>query len=341
MSAQITHSPLLGLRTYLSDPNLNFIDIASLLDRETELKEFAQIVENRDFSDVCSHVANTMGHLMPFKAIVNVLANENGGTVFRDDYEYYIAHYRDAAAYYPFDPFSNIPVQVTSGENIYCREVLKFCLPAEVYLAHCETLNMVTMANPLVAAIIADYLTFALNVEQRWVTHHTTPKEHPMQQYFSLASLISQHLPHLGINYELIRADIEDTKTAFMNDVIRSHKSCKPEMMSLDLYAQSINGIPDSYLEQVWEARGKQYESVAFQDLWDHPEVQDFLETSEVELSRTIGRLSRIEQVVAELATSQKATRSYDVYQCHAIGSRVVIKNLGDYRVLNWELSNG
>lgn len=341
MSAQITHSLPLGLRTYLSDLNLNFIDIASLLDRETELKEFAQIVENRDFGDVCSHVADTMGHLMPFKAIVNVLANDVGGTVFRDDYEYYVAHHRDAINYYPIDPFGPTPIQITVGDNIYCREVAKFCLPGEVYFAHCETLNMVTMANPLVAAIVADYLTFSLNVEQRWVTHHMTPKEHPMQQYFSLASIVTKHLPHLIGVYEMIRMDIEDTKTAFMNDVIRSHQTCKPESLSLDLYAQSIQGIPDSYLEQVWEARGKQYESIAYQDLWDNPDVQDFLETSEVALSRAIGRLSRIEQIVAELGTSQKATRSYDVYQCHAIGSRVVIKNLGDYRVLNWELSNG
>lgn len=342
MSAQITHSQPLGPRTYLLDPNLSFIDIASLLDRESDLKEFTQIVESRDYSDVCTHLASTIGHLMPFQAAVNTLNSENGGIVFRDDYEYYLSHNTGIGELYQFNPFAVQPADMSDMESmiINCREVPRFKLSGSVYAAQHHMLSPGATHNPLLTAVIADYLTYALNVEQCWAKRHESPREHVMQPYISLHALISKQLPHLSGIYNAIEHDIRQAKSEFMAEVINSHKEYKHGIVSLTTYAQSMEGISDSYLEQVYEARGKKYEDAITQDLWDHPDVQDCLETLEVELARSIARLSNIEAIVAELSTSRRAIRAYDVFQCQPAGNRVIIKNLGDYRVLSWEMFN-
>lgn len=277
---------------------------------------------------------------MPFSGNVTTLTNAVGGIVFRDDYEYYLAAMQDSQVTYAYNPFEAVDLDTLPNVNIYCREIPKFVLPVSVYVKHEASLNLVSMANPLVISIIADYLTLSINREQLWSRYHYVPKEHPMQQYLSLRAIITTQLPHLLGLYTMALGEIEDSKTTFMNQVIQSNQTYKPGLTNLDNYAQSIEGISDAYLETAYEARGKSYELVVLQDIWDHPDVQDFLQTVEVTIARTIGRHTRVENIIAELACSHRATRAHDVYFCHAVGNRLVIKNLGDYRVLNWELSN-
>lgn len=332
MSDQTNSSQLSDHLTFLSNPSLSFIEIVSLLAREQQLNKFQQIVATTTLKNIATALAHVLEGVLVFKPQQEAMITQEGKFVFREDLNYYID--TDAGEQW-FNPFTWVgPVP----GDVRCAEDSSFYLTKPFLDNIWSTLDYVFVTNPLLNVMVADLLTVVLNQEQLWVKKHGPLLTHFMQNYVDLEKLVRTRVPEMGLPLLQLQGEVTSLRQDFAHEFFRN----KPQQRYL---------TTDADLARIYEARGKQNENKAIQEFWDRPEIQDALNDLQMAVEKIITGLFPTVRAVAE--RSSLPAFGYDVFfatvanntevilkNTGITSSEVVLKNLGDYRVLHWEINN-
>ncbi len=304
------------------------MDIVSLLAQERSLQKCNTVTISADISEVATALAIALSDVFPSSTMIEVIKSGDNSIIFRDDYSYY---FKSGQECIPYNPFNEEEIVIG---DVYCNELLMFYLSQDTVEKLKQTWFYQTVANPLLYEVIADYLTFRLNEEQPWAKLHSRCKTHLAQNYVNLDKLVAQYVPELSNDYLHLMHDISSEKESFIRT--EQDKRTREISESKGSYGE-LAFINTAYALHMYEVRGKQYENIITQDFCDRQEVQSAFNEISVIIGRIIALHVHIELTVAE--RSLKGAFGYDVYQAVIENNRLVVKNLGDYRILHWELS--
>lgn len=288
------------------------------MEHEQVLDKFKHVVATTSLKNIATALSHALEHVLIFKPQLEAMVTLRGQIVFREDWHYYT---EVNGIRHCFDPF------VSGGDalgNVYCEENRKLRLTKKFLDSVWHTLNYEYITNPLLHVMIADYLTFTLNEEQEWARSYSNLQMHFMQNYIDLDKLVKEYAPEAFSKYASMIHDVSLARVDFMTqlsqDKVRLNQSIS-EKEALAMY----------------EARGKQYEDTATQDFWDLPAIRAALQEIMVAVSRVI--ISLFPTVRAVTEKSIQAIYGYDVFHVSVLAeTEIVVKSLGDYRILHWEL---
>lgn len=290
--------------------------------QEENLSKFVNPVATATIKNIALPLTHLLEDVLVFKPQLDAIVTHQGQTVFREDWHYYqegVEGSEDGTIHY--DPF-------TMGNKIEgtvrCQEDTSFCLYKDFLDSIWHSLDYVQIANPLLSVMVADFLNIKLNEDQEWVSNHTKLLTHFMQNYVSLDKLILTRAPELILGYHNLAADVLAAREDFTLEV--AHQK-----------GTNYIFLSKQEIEKMYDARGRQYEDVAIQDFWERYEIQEVLNELQIAVGRVISGLFPTIRAVAE--RSLMPAFGYDVFSVTASGLRVTVKNLGDYRVLHWELN--
>jgi hypothetical protein len=172
--------------------------------------------------------------------------------------------------------------------------------------------------------MVADLLTFSLNEDQSWVKEHQPSPTQFMQNYVDLERSLSLYAADMLPAYYQMVNTANLFKQDFMVDLVND-KAGRKQVISQE------------EAEKMYEARGKRAEEVLRQDFWDRPEIREVLIDLRMRAEKIVGALFPTIRAVAE--RSSLPALGYDVFHVTVVNQNdIVITNLGDYRVLSWEL---
>lgn len=281
-------------------------------------------------SNIADALAIDLAPIFPVPTTIEVVKSADNTIIFRDDHTYYFKSESNVQQHISFDPFATEQPSILG--DVYCNEIPLLCIPARLLERIKTQTYFQTVANPLLFEVVADFLTFRLNEEQSWAKLHSRCKSHVAQNYAKLELLVEHFVPELMFAYQCMVNDIELHRREFVQKLQRDR------MMEIQQAGYSdLDFVTESYAMKLYEVRGKQYEDVIIQDFWDRREIQNALNEVAVSISKVIGYQFRIEKDMAE--RSLNPAFGYDVYQASIEGNRLVMRNLGDYRILHWELN--
>lgn len=304
----------------------------SLLSQERLLYKCNSVIVNADISEVAAALAIALDGVFPGSTMIEVIKGGDNSIIFRNDYSYYFKETNtNSTVINDYNPF-NEEEEVIG--NVYCNELPMFFLPQQTVEQLKQTWFYQTVANPILYEVIADYLTFRLNEEQTWAKLHSKCKNHIAQNYVSLDKLVSRYTPELSNDYLNLIHDINHEKESFVRD--EQNKRIREINESKDSLGD-LAFINNAYAMHMYETRGKQYENVITQDFCDRREIQSALNEVSVLIGRIVAAHLNIEAIAAE--RSLNPAYGYDVYYAVIENNRLVVKNLGDYRILHWELT--
>ena len=308
------------LPIYLSNPNLNFIEVASLLDQESRLHRFSKVISKSSLKSIDIAVAQVLEHVFIVNPMVEAISSQVGQVIFRADLTYRMELNGMSR---PFNPFTQYE-EIIDGD-VFCNELPLWHISRHRLNNLSPTLSFEQIPNPILLHFISDFFNNTLNEDQRWVARHEKHRTHAIQSFISLEKLVVNVLPALIPEYNAMMAEIGAERSEFINNfqITRS---------SFGDYVTTNHALA------AYEIRGKQYEQSMLQDFWDKPEVQHELTTIYNKVYRVLVALFSTPRLVSEL--SLHPAFGYDVFYATVInGTDLVIKNLGDYRILYWELS--
>lgn len=92
-------------------------------------------------------------------------------------------------------------------------------------------------------------------------------------------------------------------------------------------------------LQSVFESRNSHQSEILINEFWSRPEISDISTELTNRLGKIVLNLFPAARIAAE--RSVHPAYGYDIYYATAdMGNQLVIKRLGDYRILQWELNN-
>ncbi len=288
--------------------------------QEGSLSKFANPVATATLKNIAVPLNHLLEDVLVFKPQLDALVTQQGQTVFREDWHYY-TETPEGSFQIEYDPFKtgrNIP------GTIRCQEDTSFCLHKDFLESIWHSLDYAQITNPLLSVMVADFLTVKLNEDQDWVTRHAKLPTHFMQNYVSLEKLVNTRAPDLILAYHNLSADVLAAREDFMLEV--AHRK-----------GTNYIFLSKQEIQKMYDARGRHYEDVAIQDFWERHEVQEILNELQIAAGRVISGLFPTIRAVAE--RSLMPAFGYDVFSATTSGTRITVKNLGDYRVLHWELN--
>jgi hypothetical protein len=289
------------------------------LRQEQSLSKFANPVATASTKNIALPLAHLLEDVLIFKPQLDAIVTHQGQMVFREDWHYY--QECDDGAILPYDPF-------TMGNKVEgvvrCQEDTGLCLHKDFLDSIWHSLDYAQVTNPLLSVMVADFLGMKLNEEQEWVAHYAKLPTHFMQNYVNLEKLILARAPELMPGYQNLAADVLAAREDFALEVARQKGT-------------NYIFLSKQEIEKMYNARGRQYEDIAIQDFWERPEVQEVLNDLQIAVGRVISGLFPTIRAVAE--RSLMPAFGYDVFLVTTSGTRINVSNLGDYRVLHWELN--
>ena len=290
----------------------------SLLARESSLNKFHQIVATSTLKNIATALAHALEGVLVFKPEIEAMVTHAGQIVFREDWKYYSMVGEVRHEYNPFTAGGNAP------GDVYCEDEEDFFLTQAFLASIWHSLDYTHFTNPLLLVMVADLLTFSLNEDQDWVKEHKPSPTQFMQNYVDLERTLSLHAADMLSPYYQMQHTAALLKEDFMIEL--GHEKS---------HVKHIIAREDA--EKMYEARGKRAEEVLRQDFWDRPEIREVLIDLRMRAERIVGALFPTVRIVAE--RSSLPAFGYDVFHvCVVNQTDVVITNLGDYRVLSWEM---
>lgn len=268
---------------------------------------------------ITTALAQLLEKVLIFKPELEAMVTHHGDVIFREDWNYYVEIDGKSQAYAPFTSNGIAP------GDVLCVEKPNFYLPRQQLESIWLSLDYVHFSNPLMHTLVADFLTVLLNEDQNWVKNHSRLATHVVQNYLDLQKLVIEHAPQMKHAYSMLVQDVLLERQLFVSELLRTKLM---ENRSLLTQEEAMH---------IYEVRGKQYENRVVQDFWDHADIQAVLNEFRVAMERIIIGLFPTVRSVAEL--SLHPAHGYDVFYATVMGdTEVVVKNLGDYRILHWEL---
>jgi hypothetical protein len=298
---------------------LSFIEIASLLSQEPAISKFRHIAAASSLRNIGAALAQALQKVLIFNAQLETAVTGHGETIFREDQTYY---YMEGSNKYVFNPFtgSDLP-----ASDVYCEENPHLRYSKEFLARVWYSIDYVHVINPLMHVMVADFLTVSLNEEQLWSKNHSRLPTHVMQNYVDLERLIENFAPEMGMQYYQMLQNVELTKQDFVAELVKD----KPAQDAL-LTAASA--------EASYHARGGEAIEKLVQGFWDLPEIQQALDDVRIILERIVTSQFPTIRLMAERSTHP--AYGYDVFHVTVVGeSELVVRTLGDYRILQWELN--
>jgi hypothetical protein len=288
------------------------------LARESKLRKFHQIVASSTLKNIASALTQALESVLVFKPEIEAMVTHSGQIVFREDWKYFSMINGLRQEYNPFVVGGNAP------GDVYCDDDKDFFLTQAFLASIWHSLDYVHFTNPLLLVMIADLLTFSLNEDQEWVKEHAQSPTQFMQNYVDLERALGQNAADMLPHFYQMQHTAALLKEDFMVDLI-SDKAKIHQVISRE------------EAEKMYEARGKHAEEVLRQDFWDRPEVREVLIDLRMRAEKIVGALFPTTRAVAE--RSSLPAHGYDVFHVTVVNQTdVVITNLGDYRVLSWEM---
>lgn len=329
--SETNSSPISGQRTYLSNRALSYIDIVSLLAREKSLQKFSGIMATTQLKNILETIAFALENVLDFKPQLEVMMSLDRKVIFREDYHYYLA----GDQYRPFDPFAEFPEEDTDTD-VLCveRPNVRYSLRHLKLIQRQAGYDFTYIPNPQLFQLMADSLTVSLNEDQLWVKQFREPRAHFLQKYVSLEKTVRTMAPELAEDLTALNNDMHDERMSFMHGItgqaVYLETSKVMEVAKLDLSTEGALALYD-------KIHAEKYESVLVQDFWDRPAMRQALREFTVMLTRAINNIFPTARQLAE--QSLCPAYGYDVFQAEVVADReIVVKKLGDYRVLYWEL---
>lgn len=290
----------------------------SLLARESKLSKFHRVVATSTLKNIASALAQALENVLLFKPELEAMVTHQGQIVFREDWRYYAEVNGVRVEYNPFTAAGNAP------GDVRCEDDPDFFLTQSFLASIWHTLDYVRYTNPLLLVMVADLLTFSLNEDQDWVKQHKPSPTQFMQNYVDLDKLIPRYLPELTNAYYQMQHNAAMVKEDFMTELVHDKHHLKQV-------------ISREEAEKMYEARGKHAEEVLRQDFWDLPELREVLIDLRMKAEKIVNALFPTIRAVAE--RSSLPVYGYDVFHVTSVNqSDITITNLGDYRILSWEL---
>lgn len=295
---------------------LSYIDIVSLLAQEEAISKFNNVMAETSLKNIVSAIVDALEGVLDFKPQLEVMVSvgQNQQIIFREDWTYYM---QGPGGPLPFDPFVHTEVV---GE-VFCVEkpTTRYSKAHINHALATSSFDYSFITNPLLFQLVADFLNVYLNEDQLWAKLHAKPREHFLQKYLSLESLVANKAPELSADLHALQYDVGAAKVSFSLDVARPGMS--PEEVS-----------------KIYEARGANYENVITQDFWERHQVRYILTELTVKLARIISKQIPAIRHLAE--RSAQPTYGYDVFFASVLGNnKISVSSLGDYRVLHWEIN--
>lgn len=295
---------------------MNFINIVSLLDREHALDKFKTLVATTTLVNIADAISQALEHVINFKPQLEVMRSLDGKILFREDWTYYT---NTEGAVLPFNPF-NPETELVPGD-VYCME-----RPTLVYSAvhlnnayRAGNFDYGYMPNPALFQLVADALNVILNEDQLWTRVFRQPRAHFLQDYIGLERLVQFSLPELADDLRELQQDIGSEQQSFRHLVAGGRMTREQAM-------------------HIYEVSGTKYENEITQDFWDRQPVRVILRELSVSIERIITSLFPTVRGLAE--RSVHPAHGYDVFFCDVIAdNQLAVKNLGDFRILHWELN--
>lgn len=317
MSEPTNSSPTLVQTTFLSNPDLNFIEIVSLLGQEKQLNNFSKIIASITPKLISETIAELWGPLLVFnpqlEAVIDIHTRK---TLFRDDWNYYTLLNGNSV---PFNPFTHHTV---TGD-VWCTEDDTVYYTKKFLEESAGRWEWVYIPNPLLAVMIADLLTIMLNREQKWLKEYRSLPCHPMQNYISLDKFVDM-VPNVKMKYISTMNKIAESKQDFIFELLQSKQ-------------KSGAFIDNDEVEKIYAARGKNDTEILIQDFWDSEYAQ--LALNEIQTNVEALIVKAFPQVRSATERSLCEAYGYDVYEAVVSGPLVLVKSLGDYRILHWEMN--
>jgi hypothetical protein len=298
---------------------LSFIEIASQLSQEPVLSKFRHIAAAATLRNIGSALAQALQKVLIFNAQIETAVTGHGQTIFREDQTYY---YLEGSNKYVFNPFngSDLP-----GTDIYCDDNPHLRYSKEFLDKVWMSLDFVHVVNPLMHVMVADFLTVSLNEEQLWAKNHSKLQTHVMQNYVDLERLLENYAPDMGMQYYQMLQNVELTKQDFILELTEG-KTAEQAM------------ITAASAEAIYKARGGEVIEKLIQGFWDLPEIQQALDEIRIILERIVTSQFPTIRLMAERSTHP--AYGYDVFHVVVLGeTELVVRTLGDYRILQWELN--
>jgi hypothetical protein len=319
MSEQTNSSHTSDRTTFLSNPNYSFIEIASLLAQEHQLNKFQHILASSSLRAIANTLARALEGLLVFKPQLEAMITHQGQTVFREDFTYFSEIDGVRAEYDPFTMATAIP------GDIQCEEDDTFFLTKPFLESIWVSLDYAHFTNPLLLVMVADLLNFSLNEDQPWAKKHRPAPTQYMQNYVDLEKLIKARIPEMGVAYLGLQQELHLHKHEFVSQLMQERANAKSYLTQEDA-------------DKMYELHGKHTEEQIRQDFWDLPEICEVL----IELRLTMEKIviSLFPTIRGASERSSLPAFGYDVFFASVINdNEVVVKNLGDYRVLYWEMN--
>jgi hypothetical protein len=285
------------------------------LAQEKPLEKFSELIATTNLRNILDPITQVLENVLDFKPQLEVVVSSDHAIVFREDLTYYTE--TESGQVLPYNPF--ISSDAPAGD-VRCME-----RPALLYSQ--EHLNRmfaksafdyVYMANPKLYHLMADAINVWLNEDQLWVKQYRAPREHFLQQYIHLDRLVEVLAPEVTEDLRQLQTEIGSEQTSFRLQLANE------SMTRAEALAR-------------YDARASKYENTITQDFWERSEVQYALRVLTMKLYRVVTALFPTARREAE--RSMHPAYGYDVFYASVAGDReLVIKQLGDYRILRWEL---
>lgn len=257
--------------------------------------------------------------LLVFKPQLEAMITHQGLTVFREDFKYFTEVDGVRKEYNPFTMGMTIP------GDIQCEEDSEFFLTKPFLEGIWVNLDYAHFTNPLLLVMVSDLLNFSLNEDSLWAKHHREAPTQFMQNYVDLEKLIKTRMPEMGVDYLYFQQSLQQHRSNYMSEIAANRVSGGSLLFPANV-------------EQIYEARGKHEEDQMVQDFWDRGEIREALIELRMAMEKIVIALFPTVRSVSE--RSSLPAFGYDVfYASVANESEVVIRTLGDYRVLHWEMN--
>lgn len=285
------------------------------MDLEKPLHKFSNVVATTQLSSILSSLALGLEDVLNFKPQLEVMTSVDRTVLFRQDHTYYSVS--ETGQRLPYNPFAGEEVvgdvMCVQKPNLrYSKDHLRAVMAQNGF-------DYTYVANPLLFHLVADALTVMLNEDQLWVRLHRQPAEHFLQKYLTLEVIVHRMAPELTQALAEYHADVGSLQSDFNLTVDRTGRT----------QAQIISA---------YEARSSRYEDQVTQDFWNRQPMQVALRELTVVLYKAIQAMFPKAFKLAE--RSLYPAHGYDVFIAEATpDNQVVIKNLGDYRILFWEMT--
>lgn len=300
--------------TYLSNHSLSYTAIALLLSQDERLEKFGSVVATTNLSNIAAAVAHALENVLAVKPLIEVMKTSMGVVIFREDRKYVTVNAEGAE---DFDPFN--AEHAPDGE-VRCKDTGERVIAKSSLRRVWKSLDYDFITNPILYLITAELLTAMLNENQEWAKLYYHNSAHSLRKYLSLQKVVDNYAPSLSNEYEALINELREYKKNFIMEVMANRPQSPPEV-AIGAY----------------EARGMDYVNRSMDEFWDRKEIGDAL----THVFHTVQKIILNLFTTVRLADERNARPAYgyDVFLASVeANTQLVVKKVGDYRILHWEL---